>query len=1254
MHSGSAFFVAIVGTMLLIISGKSLRYQAPDECKWYSVTADGEQEVSANLPDDQEVALVCRLRTINSEIEKTNLSVIQPQYTVKLKIVCSEMFFFKSSVNPGSFQTLIDLKDLSLEFCKIGNVTAGAFRGLRQLRNLTFITHNDDWSGMSLEVYPNVFADDLHLLERLDFSCNNIRSLPEGVFCPLQNLHYLNLTRNKLTSVGNFMFNENNEVLKCGENLRVLDLSNNTIDSLPQKVFSRLSLLEELYLQDNAMTVIADHAFDNLSSLSVLNLANNKLVYLPPELFTDTRQIKEIHLQNNSITMLAPGLFNDLGKLLVLDLSQNQLTEEWINSATFSGLARLIVLNLSGNNITKLDAYMFRDLFQLQILRLENNAIHSIPGNTFASLYELTTLVLSNNKIKRIDGFTFASLSGLTLLALDNNQISYVDDEAFHNSTNMEDLHLNGNELADIPVALKNIPNLKTLDLGTNRISQILLTSFPVMNQLVGLRLTENNITEVRKGVFDQLTELQIINLSNNKIRKIDQGTFDANLKVVAIRIDGNYLIEVGGLFSKLPNLVWLNISENFLEWFDYALIPTGLQWLDIHGNKITELGNHFEIENQLQLSVFDASNNRLTEITGSSIPDNVQSLNLANNQISKIQSYAFFKKYNLTKVDLVGNQLKILTPHSLRISSVPAGRTLPEFYVADNPFQCDCTMQWLQSYSVEPERNRPILADLNEVKCELLYNRENSVVPLKEATADQFLCRYELECAKRSMCDCCDFDACDCKVVCPANCTCYHSMSANANVVSCSKSGYHGSIPEKIPMNVTQLYLDGNDIRVLSSHSFIGRKLLKVIFLNNSNIEVIYNRTFHGLKELEILRLENNRITSLKGNEFEGLDKLKELYLHNNRISMIQSNVLITPYALSTLRLDQNHLTQFSIWKLPSSLNTVTLADNPWTCECQFVQKVQEYLQYLKNTIVDSKEMKCYNHSYKFSFPIMSDNITSFCVQEASQLSNITSNIIEGALNGNLSSNESDSKQNLHHFLPITVIAISLLFFFGIIAIVVCMYKDELRIWFYSKFGVRLFYPTSEIEMDDRDKLFDAFVSYSAKDEIFVAEELAPILENGDPPYKLCLHYREFPIGGYLSDTIVQAVESSRRTIMVLSENFIKSEWSRYEFKSAHHQVLRDRRKRLIVILLGEVPFKDLDADLRLFLKHNTYLQWGEKLFWERLRFALPDVPNNQRLKNNRHRHVHINSHNHHHHSLHRHHNRNNTSNSRSVAIHI
>lgn len=248
---------------------KALRYQAPDECKWYAVTAEGtEVEVPSAAEPDQEVALVCKLRTINSEIENTNFSIIQAQYTVRLRIECGDMLFFQSSLSPGSFQTLIDLKDLSVEFCKIGNLSAGSFRGLRKLKTLTLRTHNTDWSTMSLEISPNVFTDELQSLESLDLSMNSIWTLPNAIFCPLQSLSYLNLTQNRLSNVGTFMFSSFDSS-RCGINLRVLDLSNNSFDSLPAEGFSRLSRLQELYLQGNILTFIADRSCIGWSHLSI-------------------------------------------------------------------------------------------------------------------------------------------------------------------------------------------------------------------------------------------------------------------------------------------------------------------------------------------------------------------------------------------------------------------------------------------------------------------------------------------------------------------------------------------------------------------------------------------------------------------------------------------------------------------------------------------------------------------------------------------------------------------------------------------------------------------------------------------------------------------------------------------------------------------------------------------------------------------------------------------------------------------------
>ena len=174
-------------------------------------------------------------------------------------------------------------------------------------------------------------------------------------------------------------------------------------------------------------------------------------------------------------------------------------------------------------------------------------------------------------------------------------------------------------------------------------------------------------------------------------------------------------------------------------------------------------------------------------------------------------------------------------------------------------------------------------------------------------------------------------------------------------------------------------------------------------------------------------------------------------------------------------------------------------------------------------------------------------------------------------------------------------------------------VYRNDLRVWLHSRYGVRFFQRIDDVET--QDKIFDAFLTYSAKDDAFVRQVLAPELELSSHQYKLCLFYRDLPLQAYLADTIVQASEASRRTILILSENFLKSEWSRYDYKSGMHQTLRNARTKLIVIVLGNINNRDIDPDLRLYLKSSIVVYWGDKHFWDKLKYALPDVDKNKGL---------------------------------------
>ncbi|XP_017772235.1 PREDICTED: toll-like receptor 6 [Nicrophorus vespilloides] len=1185
-----------------------LRYEAPDDCQWWV-------REPAAVGGQDEVALTCKLRTINSEFDTTNFSVIPSEHTTSLRIECSDVIMSRSSLDDRSFVHLNKLRELELEHCKLGRWPAHTLLGLRDLRNLTIKTHNTEWPEMSLDFAPESFVP-VRQLERLDVSCNNIWSFPENIFCPLMNLVVLNVSENRLQDVNDLGFREKSPsqpqplistvdedhlrhesrtlAHPCSLDVQVLDASHNHFVLIPANGFGVLRRLRELYLHNNEISLVTDRALDGLKALQIFDLSNNKVVALPSELFKDAAaSIKEIYLQNNSISMLAPGLFSKLDQLLALDLSRNYLKGNFITGSTFSGLIRLVLLNLSYNRIEKLDPTFFQDLYTLQILNLEHNALETIPADTFAPMNNLHTLIISFNKITYLDAYSLNGLYVLSLLALDNNLLEGVHPEAFRNCSSLQDLNLNGNVLSAVPLALKDMRLLRTVDLGENVITSLEEPGFRGMSNLYGLRLIGNRIQNISKRVFTDLPALQILNLARNKVQRIEHGAFAYSPNLQAVRLDANQMTDMNGLFADIPSLLWLNVSDNNLEWFDYSMIPRGLQWLDMHKNNVKELSNHYNLDLELHLQTLDASFNKLTKINSPAVPSSLELVFLNDNLISLVEPHTFLKKTNLTRVDLYANQIVSMDLNALRLTPVDPEKPLPEFYIGGNPFQCDCKMEWLQRINkLDHLRQHPRVMDLESIYCKLLYNRDTNYLPLVEAESNQFLCTYKTHCF--AVCHCCDFDACDCEMTCPTNCTCYHDQSWSANVVECSGVGYT-EMPSRIPMDATEVYLDGNNFGELSSHSFIGRKNLKVLYANSSNIAAIYNHTFSGLRRLIMLHLENNRIKELLGFELATLENLRELYLQGNLIHYIDNRTFIELKHLEVLRLDGNRLSYFAVWQftLNPYLVEIGLGENQWSCECEYVQKYRSWLQVNYGKVVDAGKIVCmYSNITKALGPHLADFNATSCAAYTSN----TRAVVES--------------QVMNDYLPLLLVTMCL---FLVSVVIVCggfYYRRELRVWIYSRCGLRMCYKTTAFEeQQDKDRLFDAYISYSVKDEAFVSQVLTPGLEGSEQGYRLCLHYRDFNVSAYVADTIIEAVESSRRTIIVLSKNFLHNEWCRFEFKSALHEVLKDRRRRLIFVVTGELPQRDLDPDLRLYLKTNTVIEWGDRQFWQKLQFAMPDV---------------------------------------------
>lgn len=149
-------------------------------------------------------------------------------------------------------------------------------------------------------------------LKMLELSNNQIETIDDFTFANQTSLSHLHMRGNKLTTIRRDTFSG----LK---HLNELNLNNNEIDTIENGAFANLSELHDLYLNRNKLKVLNDHVFDGLTALKLLWIAYNQLENVGNCLWTLT-SIEEINLGYNNITDIDLAKFKTLPRLNRLDL----------------------------------------------------------------------------------------------------------------------------------------------------------------------------------------------------------------------------------------------------------------------------------------------------------------------------------------------------------------------------------------------------------------------------------------------------------------------------------------------------------------------------------------------------------------------------------------------------------------------------------------------------------------------------------------------------------------------------------------------------------------------------------------------------------------------------------------------------------------------------------------------------------------------------------------------------------------------
>jgi len=400
----------------------------------------------------------------------------------------------------------------------------------------------------------------------------------------------------------------------------------------------------------------------------------------------------------------------------------------------------------------------------------------------------------------------------------------------------------------------------------------------------------------------------------------------------------------------------------------------------------------------------------------------------------------------------------------------------------------------------------------------------------------------------------------CPLTVGCPEPCKC--ARAPGVVTVDCRNAGF-SAMPEELPRvsEGEQLHL------LLDNNQLVSLDLVSMASTNSM-------ASYHRISKL-----------MMAGNLLDNLDAtnlpkaLEHLDLRNNLLTKIDTAGL--PVHLKHLALAGNQVQQLSDENLAHFSKeglTVNLEGNPFLCSCSSLNLHSFLLEHYPS--VD-----------KFK------NITITC--------NVEEEVVEKYLY---------ELKEVEFCEPIPVLLISLVFGFFLLLVFFVLflqlfYGDIIVIWVFSRPWGKVFF--SE-DLVDREKPFDAFLSYAHQDSEFVEGELLPKLESPDDPrehqYRCLIHGRDWQVGAMIPDQIHDSVASSRRTVVVLSRSYLESSWSKMEFQAAHQKGKRERAQRVILIVHGDLPpLSQMDQDLQKYIKANTAIHTDDPWFWQKLRYALP-----------------------------------------------
>lgn len=313
-------------------------------------------------------------------------------------------------------------------------------------------------------------------------------------------------------------------------------------------------------------------------------------------------------------------------------------------------------------------------------------------------------------------------------------------------------------------------------------------------------------------------------------------------------------------------------------------------------------------------------------------------------------------------------------------------------------------------------------------------------------------------------------------------------------------------------------------------------------------------------------------------------------LYLENLNLTNLPTTSLIGYSNINKLYVSGNQLEDLAIWNLPENLTFLDIRNNRF--------------KYLRPEVLDYLEQQSHN------LRILISNNSWSCDCFPSSFLQFIQRVPE--MIDDLGSIKCDGLTPSIKLDKCRVYTIYLILFVAALIVVACV----ILFWYRTSILMCLYYHNilpncilSKAENIEFPQRYDAFLAFSHKN-LDLINEYVERLENGRRQFRLCFYQRDWLVGESIPKAILQTIENSKRIILLMTKEFVSSSWGIFEFRTAIKATSMDRRKRLIVIVYpGVEDFSELDSELRLYMKFNTYLRYDDSQFWKKLIYAMPHI---------------------------------------------